>query len=66
MVFCFILLSIEVFAFFPLTRPLVRQRSLGLHLGITLLLVAITTAVLLTRGRSEHTPKKYNRPTCDL
>jgi hypothetical protein len=52
-VFGFVLFAIEVFAFFPLARHLVRRRSLPLHLGITVLLFLTATGVLTTRDRCD-------------
>lgn len=46
LVFAFVLLAIELFAFFPLARHLAWRRSTALHLLLTLGLVGIATAAL--------------------
>jgi phosphatidylinositol glycan class C protein len=55
MVFAFVFLAIETFAFFPLARHLVRRSSVVLHLVVTLLLVAGTVGALVTTSTSTST-----------
>lgn len=52
MVFAFVFLAIELFAFFPLARHLVRRQSVVLHLVVTLLLVVGTVVALVTTSTS--------------
>jgi hypothetical protein len=49
-VFGLMVFAMELFAFWPMARRLVRRRSVALHLALTALLALTAAGLLLTRG----------------
>jgi len=50
-VYGFVLFAMELFAFYPAVRPLIRQRSNSLHLTLTLVLFLTSVVALYNRWR---------------